>query len=48
MNKLKMFKNCQSGNLTNAKWLEERIVNIPSSVNLSQPQPPPKAFGAQP
>lgn len=48
MNKLEMFKDCQIGDLTNAKWLEERIVNIPSSVNLSQPQPPPKAFGAQP
>ncbi|MBA7520018.1 GDP-perosamine synthase [subsurface metagenome] len=32
MNKLKMFKNCPTGDLTNAKWLEERIVNIPSSV----------------
>lgn len=34
MNKLKMFKNCQSGDLTNSQWLEERIVNIPSSVTL--------------
>ena len=32
MNKLKMFRRCQKGDLTNAKWLEEKIVNIPSSV----------------
>jgi perosamine synthetase len=31
MNKLDMFKNCQSGDLTNAEWLEKRVVNIPSS-----------------
>lgn len=34
MNKLKMFKDCQTANLDNAEWLEERIVNIPSSVRL--------------
>jgi aminotransferase in exopolysaccharide biosynthesis len=34
MNKLEMFRNCQSGNLTNSEWLEDRIVNIPSSVRL--------------
>ena len=32
MNKLIMFKNCQSTDLKNAKFLEERVVNIPSSV----------------
>lgn len=32
MNNLKMYKNCQCGDLENAKWLEKRIVNIPSSV----------------
>lgn len=32
MNKLEMFKACQCGDLGNALWLEERIVNIPSSV----------------
>ena len=32
MNKLPMFKEALCGNLTNAEWLEERIVNIPSSV----------------
>lgn len=30
MNKLKMYKDCQTGNLTNSLWLEERVVNIPS------------------
>jgi perosamine synthetase len=34
MNELKMFKNCQNSDLKNAKYLEERIVNIPSSVRL--------------
>lgn len=32
MNELEMFKTCQCGDLRNAKWLEERVVNIPSSV----------------
>ena len=32
MNNLDMFKNCHSEQLTNAEWLEERLVNIPSSV----------------
>lgn len=31
MNKLDMFKHCQCGNLTNSEWLEDRVVNIPSS-----------------
>lgn len=31
MNKLDMFKHCQCGDLTNAEWLEDRVVNIPSS-----------------
>jgi aminotransferase in exopolysaccharide biosynthesis len=34
MNELKMFKDCPCGPLDNAKWLEQRIVNIPSSVRL--------------
>jgi len=34
MNKLPMFKDAQCGNLSNAEWLEERVVNIPSSVIL--------------
>lgn len=32
MNKLIMFKDCKCGDIIDAKWLEERIVNIPSSV----------------
>mgnify|MGYP000173825773 FL=1 len=32
MHKLSIFENCQSGNLKNSEWLEERVVNIPSSV----------------
>lgn len=31
MNELTMFRDCQSVDLSNAKWLEERVVNIPSS-----------------
>ena len=34
MNKLPMFKNAQSDELKNSKWLEERIVNLPSSAKL--------------
>ncbi len=34
MNELEMFKACQTTKLKNAKYLEERIVNIPSSVRL--------------
>ena len=32
MNELEMFKNCQKVDLQNAKYLEQRVVNIPSSV----------------
>lgn len=31
MSHLEMFKNAQKGNLDNSLWLEERVVNIPSS-----------------
>ena len=34
MNELPMFSDCQSEDLTNAKWLEERVVNIPSSARF--------------
>ena len=34
MNKLEMFKDCQTDDLTNAEWFEGRAVNIPSSVNF--------------
>jgi len=36
MNKLVMYRDCPKGNLDNAQWLEDRIVNIPSSVNLNE------------
>lgn len=32
VNTMPMFINCQKSELTNAQWLEERVVNIPSSV----------------
>ena len=34
MNKLPMFKDVQCGDLINSEWLEDRVVNIPSSVIL--------------
>lgn len=34
MNELVMFQGCESGDLSNSKWLEERVVNIPSSARL--------------
>ena len=30
MNRLKMFKTCQHGDLTNAEMFADRVVNIPS------------------
>lgn len=35
MNKLPMYRNCIAGQLANAEWLEERVVNIPSSYRPS-------------
>ena len=32
MSNLEMFKNCQNDGLKNSIWLEERVINIPSSV----------------
>ena len=32
MSELPMFSKCQTDSLENSKWLEERVVNIPSSV----------------
>jgi perosamine synthetase len=32
MNRLAMFNHCQHDGLANSQWLEERVVNIPSSV----------------
>ncbi len=34
MTELKMYEDCQHGDIPNATWLEERVVNIPSSVKL--------------
>ena len=34
MTKLPMYKNALQDHLSNSKWLEERVVNIPSSVQL--------------
>ena len=34
MNRLPMFSSCQTDNLENTIWFEERVVNIPSSVIL--------------
>ena len=32
MSKLPMFQDCQTDSLENSFWLEDRVVNIPSSV----------------
>lgn len=32
MNRLPMYQHCQHDRLVNAFWLEERVVNLPSSV----------------
>lgn len=32
MSKLPMFKDSQQGDLTYSKWLEDRVVNIPSGI----------------
>lgn len=34
MSKLEMFKHCQNDGLENSRWIEERLVNIPSCVPL--------------
>ncbi|MFH2065939.1 MAG: LegC family aminotransferase [Pseudomonadota bacterium] len=34
LNKMKMYKLCQTDQLQNANWLEDRVVNIPSSVRI--------------
>lgn len=35
MNKLEMFKNCPQSDLSNSEWLEDRVVNITSSVRIN-------------
>lgn len=34
MNEMEMFSNCQKDDLVNSKWLESRLVDIPSSVRV--------------
>jgi aminotransferase in exopolysaccharide biosynthesis len=34
MNHLPMYRNCQTTVINNAQWLEDRLVNIPSSVRI--------------
>lgn len=34
MNNLTIYSSAQKGNLENAEWLEDRVVNIPSSVRI--------------
>ena len=34
LNTLNMYKKFQSFDLDNAKWLQDRIVNIPSGIHL--------------
>ena len=34
LNKLEMYRDCQTDALKNAKWLENRVVNVPSSVRV--------------
>ena len=35
MNRLRMFSNARSGDLSTSEWLAERVVNLPSSAMLS-------------
>lgn len=35
LNKLEMYRDCRTDTLTNARWFEERLVNIPSSVRIN-------------
>ncbi|VEN74495.1 Aminotransferase [Candidatus Desulfarcum epimagneticum] len=35
LNRLEMYKECQTDNLANSKFLEDRMVNLPSSVILN-------------
>jgi aminotransferase in exopolysaccharide biosynthesis len=34
MHRLSMFSNCQTDGLENSEWAEERLINLPSSVNF--------------
>jgi aminotransferase in exopolysaccharide biosynthesis len=37
MNHLSIYQNCLCGDLSNAEWLEARVVNLPSSVVIKRP-----------
>lgn len=37
MNHLPAYRDCVAGDLTNAQWLEARVVNLPSSVKAQEP-----------
>ena len=39
MSELEMFRHCQHDGLENSRWLEERVVNVPSSVPDGVAQP---------
>lgn len=39
MSELDMFKHCQRDGLENSRWLEERVVNVPSSVPANAATP---------
>jgi perosamine synthetase len=36
MNSLDIYKHCATDELKNSRWLEERVINLPSSVPLNQ------------
>jgi hypothetical protein len=36
MTELTIYKHCQTGPIGNAKWLRERVVNLPSGVRSSE------------
>lgn len=38
MNRLSIYRHCLKGELANAEWLEERVVNLPSSVRSGGPR----------
>ena len=50
MNKLPMYAYCMCGTLANAEWLEERVVNIPSSYrpHANKIVDPPKTLNFVP
>ena len=34
LNKLSMYKNCQTGNIDNSNYFDDRVVNIPSGYRV--------------